>query len=198
MSDSLIKIFLVSDIFGLTPALETICNKLSKVSPDLQIIDPYNGVNHKFETQTHAYEYFMDRVGLKKYQDILTNKLTQYEQDIVLIGFSVGASAIWKISHQPSLKHVQKAFCFYGSQIRQNIHIHPIFDIELIFPKQEPHFNVDELINLLHKKALVTCIKTNGLHGFMNELSTDFNPDFYKDFIQHLRTYLAQLKNRNP
>ena len=185
------KIFLVSDIFGRTPALETICNKLSTSSPDIQIIDPYNGFNHKFESQTHAYEYFMDNVGLKKYQHILKNRLTKYDANIVLIGFSVGASAIWGISHQPSLKHIQKAFCFYGSQIRQNINIHPLFDIELIFPKQEPHFNVDELINLLHKKALVTCIKTNGRHGFMNKLSTHFNPDFYKDFIQHLRTYLA-------
>ena len=192
------KIFLVSDIFGRTQAFETICTQLSQAATDLQIIDPYNGVNHKFETQTHAYEYFMDRVGLKEYQDILTNKLTQYEQDIVLIGFSVGASAIWGISHQPSLKHVQKAFCFYGSQIRRNINIHPLFDIELIFPKQEPFFNVDELISLLHKKTLVTCIKINGRHGFMNELSTHFNPDYYKDFIQHLRTYLALLKNRNP
>lgn len=192
------KIFLVPDIFGRTPAFETICTQMSQTATDIQVIDPYNGVNHNFGTQTHAYEYFMDHVGLEKYQDILTNKLTQYEQDIVLIGFSVGASAIWRISHQPSLKHVKKAFCFYGSQISQNINIHPIFDIELIFPKQEPFFDVDELIGVLNKKALVTCIKTNGLHGFMNELSTHFNPDCYKDFIQHLRTYLASPKNLYP
>ncbi len=188
------KIFLASDIFGSTKALETICYRLSKVSPDIEIIDPYYGVYHRFETQTHAYDYFMDSGGIKKYQHILTDRLTPYESNIVLIGFSVGASAIWGISHRVLLKHVQKAFCFYGSQIRKKTHIQPVFNIDLIFPKNESHFVVDELISVLHKKKFVTCIKTTGQHGFMNELSGHFNPGLYNDLIQYLIKNLNALK----
>ena len=191
-------IFLISDIFGKTPALEIISEKLSQTVSSLQIIDPYNGVNHKFETQNNAYDYFMDRVGLKKYQSILENELKSSGPDTALIGFSVGASAIWGISHQPSLKHIKKAFCFYGSQIRHQAHINPVFDIELFFPKQEPHFDVDDLINHLNKKDRVTCTKTKGLHGFMNELSTNFDPACYAKFIKYLKASLIQLKDQKP
>jgi dienelactone hydrolase len=160
---------------------------LSQADSDIGIIDPYNGIHHHFETQAHAYDYFMKQVGLKKYQAILKDRLIPSGPGIVLIGFSVGASAIWGISHLSSLKQVQKAFCFYGSRIRQNTWINPIFDMELIFPEQEPHFDVDNLINCLQKKDQVTCTKTTGLHGFMNELSPHFDPGCYADFIEHLK-----------
>ncbi|RLC02800.1 MAG: hypothetical protein DRH34_06765 [Deltaproteobacteria bacterium] len=190
-------LFLVADIFGRTPALETICEKLSQMVSDVQIIDPYNGVNLEFKTEAHAYDYFMTRVGLEKYQSILTDRIDPSGPNIVLIGFSVGASAIWGISPQLSLKHVKKAFCFYGSQIRHQTGVFPVFDVELIFPEQEPHFNVDILISRLHKKNRVTCTRTDGLHGFMNELSLHFNPACYADFIEYLKTPLTQLKSHN-
>lgn len=188
-------LFVVADIFGRTPALEALCEKLSQAEADIRIIDPYNGVNHKFETEAEAYDYFMDKVGLKTYQTILTDRLSTSSPDIVLIGFSVGASAIWGISDQSTLNRVQKAFCFYGSQIRHQPHIQPAFDMELIFPEQEPHFDVDDLINCLAKKDRVLCIKANGLHGFMNELSTHFNPACYADFIKHLIAYNSFMKS---
>jgi dienelactone hydrolase len=186
-------IFLISDIFGETPALEIICETLSQAVSGIQIIDPYNGINHTFETENNAYDYFMDRVGLKKYQSILETHLKSVRPDTIFIGFSVGASAIWGISHKPSLKHVKKAFCFYGSQIRHQAHINPVFDVELFFPKQEAHFDVDDLMNRMQIKSHVTCMKAEGLHGFMNELSPHFDPVCYAKFIKYLKTSLIQL-----
>jgi len=190
-------LFLVADIFGRTPALETIGKKLSDLVPDTRMIDPYQGVNHRFETETQAYEYFMGRVGLKKYQSILMDGLSPSGPETVLIGFSVGASAIWAISGQPSLGHIKTAFCFYGSQIRQHLGIEPLFDMTLIFPEQEPHFDVDELIRTLKAKSRVSCSKAKGLHGFMNELSPHFDPACYAVFISYLKASLIRL-NPNP
>lgn len=192
------KLIVIPDIFGRTPALETICDTLSQTVSDITIIDPYDATLHRFETEAHAYAYFTDHVGLKKYQSIVTDRLTSLDPDIVLIGFSVGASAIWGLSHQGALKHIKKAFCFYGAQIRQKAHIHPVFDLELIFPEYEPHFNVDDLIERLHPKACVTCSKANGLHGFMNELSPHFDPACYTDYIRQLKRSLDQLRKQKP
>lgn len=185
-------LFLVSDIFGRTPALEAIGKRLSESVPDFRIIDPYQGVDHQFETEAHAYKHFMDRVGLKNYQSVLTDYLTPSGPGRVLIGFSVGSATIWGICGQPSFCHIKKAFCFYGSQIRNETGIHPLFDMELIFPERESHFDVDELICSLNTKSRVTCTKANGLHGFMNELSPHFNPVCYDKYIKYLKTSLIQ------
>lgn len=187
------ELFLIADIFGKTLALESFLDDLSRSVADASIIDPYHGVDHGFETESCAYDYFTSQVGLKKYQSILADRLTAPGPDAALIGFSVGASAIWGISHQSSLIHIRQAFCFYGSRIRHHIDILPRFNIKLYFPRHEPHFNVDNLITHLQTIPLVSCIKANGRHGFMNEASPGFHPGLYADFLEYLRTTLNQL-----
>jgi dienelactone hydrolase len=189
----LTTLFLVADIFGRTRALEIIGQQLSEAVPDIRIIDPYQGLDHLFKTEARAYTYFTDRVGLACYASILTDALADPGPDTILIGFSVGASAIWSVSDRPSFRHIKKAFCFYGSQIRQYTGIQPRFDMELIFPEREPHFDVDELIHTLQAKDRVSCSKAKGLHGFMNELSPHFNPDCYAVFMKDLKTALIRL-----
>jgi len=185
----LTTLFLVADIFGRTRALESIGQQLSETVPDIRIIDPYQGLDHSFETEARAYAYFMDRVGLAPYASILTEALADPGPDTVLVGFSVGASALWSVSDRTFFRHIKKAFCFYGSQIRQYTGVQPRFDMELIFPEQEPHFEVDELIGILTAKDRVSCSKAKGLHGFMNELSPHFDPDSYAVYMESLRAY---------
>lgn len=103
---------LVSDIFGRTKALEKIGIEISGNDPDIRIIDPYQGVDLFFETEALAYDYFMDRVGLKKYVSILMDHLACSAPDMVLIGFSVGASAIWEISGPPLIHGFKKLSVF--------------------------------------------------------------------------------------
>lgn len=186
-------LFLVADIFGRTRALESIGQQLSETVPDIRIIDPYQGLDHSFETEARAYTYFMDRVGLAPYGSILADALADPGPETVLIGFSVGASAIWSVSDRPCFRHIQKAFCFYGSQIRQYTGIQPRFDMELVFPEQEPHFDVDQLTGILAARDRVSCSKAKGLHGFMNELSPHFDPVCYAVYMAYLKTALIGL-----
>ncbi|MCP4720524.1 MAG: hypothetical protein GY860_13800, partial [Desulfobacteraceae bacterium] len=99
----------------------------------------------------------------------------------------VGAAAIWHLSSNPNLSGIRQALCFYGSQIRYQTKIAPVFDIKLFFPS-EPHFDVDRLILNLKKIPRVSCQKTDGLHGFMNERSKNFDTGLYKSCLEQLNS----------
>lgn len=184
------KLILVSDIFGRTPPLEKIKEELSAIVGGTSIVDPYDGKFLSFENEDHAYRHFMSLTGIEAYQAILKNHIRQVNKPLILIGFSVGASVIWKLSDSRGLPPVKKAFGFYGSQIRNMTTIDPLFDIELIFPKKEPHFDVDNLIRKLEIKPNVTCLKAGADHGFMNHLSNGFDRSAYDSHMDLLKKSL--------
>jgi len=119
---------IVSDIFGRTSALEKIAEALPG---DVDIFDPYDTKHMGFSNKAEAYACFSSEVGLDTYTDKLSKKVAAQSKQIDLLGFSVGASAIWKISNQEESKNVSSALCFYGSQIRDHIDITPIFPVRL-------------------------------------------------------------------
>nr|WP_231619858.1 hypothetical protein [Pseudoalteromonas sp. SWYJZ98] len=91
------------------------------------------------------------------------------------IAFSAGASAAWRAQLLTGNTHLKKLIGFYPSQIRNYLALDANVPCEFIFPESESHFNVDEVIKALSTKASVKCYKTNFLHSFMNEYSTNFN-----------------------
>lgn len=176
-------IILVTDIFGKTPALV-------KLSEDLNvkiIVDPYGGVDLAFKDETEAYSYFMENVGFENYLSILLKTTESITSASILIGFSIGASVIWKLSDKLSIKNVNRAICYYGSQIRHFKEVNPQFEVELIFPKKELHFDVLELQSELSKKKNVNTIKVDYLHGFMNLHSINYNQAAYNEQLSWLR-----------
>lgn len=176
------SIILVSDVFGKTPALMQLSEELNaKV-----IVDPYNGKNMRFENEAEAYSYFIEQVGLDAYLDKLLEITKSVHSDSTLIGFSIGASAIWRLSEKISANFIKRAICFYGSQIRYFTEISPLFEIELVFPKSESHFDVLELQANLSKKHNVKTIKVNYLHGFMNYYSSNYNKLAYREYVNLL------------
>lgn len=188
---SLKTIMLISDIFGRTPALEELGRVLSRGARDLEIVDPYRGRDLGFETQDQAYAHFTSHVGVDRYLEILENRLGSDPETIIPIGFSVGASVLWRASANPKMSSVSKGFCFYGSQIRQYADIQPLFDLELIFPGSEPHFDVPGLIQILSAKKRVSCTRAAGPHGFMNRLSPGFDRKCFDVYIEKLRAQTA-------
>ncbi len=198
------KTVVITDIFGKSPALEKLCTNLQDSSSgDIQIIDPYNGKSIDFSDEKQAYQHFTLSGGVEAYAKVLLEALTtkhlpkkqvpnkQGSNEQVptrIIAFSVGASALWSVSENNQLIHVTQATCFYGSQIRRYQNITPIFPIQLIFPAHEDHFDVDELeINVARKEKVAT-MKTTYLHGFMNELSTNFDTNAYKEYLHYIKS----------
>jgi hypothetical protein len=192
------NLLIVSDIFGFTLALKSLVSKLVSKLPsirtELKIVDPYNGKDPQFNTQDEAYRYFTDNIGLDTYTDQLKNKILRSPSPVILIGFSIGASAIWKLSDSDISPHIQQAICFYGSQIRHYTQLNPHFDIELIFPRKESHFDIEQLSKELSHKPNIKCTSSDGLHGFMNELSSNFNNNEYSRFLTYLKKRLTNTK----
>lgn len=180
-----IDTLIVSDIFGRTEALEKLCIEIGTVS---QIIDPYAGRQMTFSDETNAYQYFTTEVGLERYQQILHNALLSYPSTTRLVGFSVGATAIWLHSAQLNKTAVNHAICFYASQIRHSTNIEPAINLNLIMPKSEPHLSVSGLAEQLRNKAHVTIQHSDYLHGFMNPLSDNFDTDAYHFYLDWLNS----------
>jgi len=176
------SIILVSDVFGVTPALLEISEKFESCS----IVDPYKGQFMGFKNEAEAYSYFVKEVGLDNYLSNLLEALEPIEYQVTLIGFSVGASVVWRLSGKEGNNLIKHAYCFYGSQIRNFTLIEPRFKVCLILPKSEPHFDVVTLQNQLSRKANVKTKKVEYLHGFMNYYSNNYNSSGYTEHINLL------------
>lgn len=177
-------IIIVSDIFGKTPALENLCKELGS---NVDIIDPYAGKYMGFKTEQIAYDFFMSNVGLNSYSQVLQSKLENELTPPILIGFSIGASVIWQISESFSKEKIKHVVCFYGSQIRNFMEVNPNVIVDILLPKYEPGFNVEELARLLSVKENIILHKTPYLHGFMNKLSKNYSKVGYCKYVNWLR-----------
>jgi len=169
--EEFMSIILVSDVFGVTPALLAISEKLGECI----IVDPYNGQMMAFQNEAEAYSFFVETIGLDNYLSRLVALVETIKQPTRLIGFSVGAAIIWRLSENEDNPLIKQATCFYGSQIRNFTEIMPNFAIKLVFPHSEPHFDVEELQRKLTNKDNVETIRVKYLHGFMNYHSSNYN-----------------------
>lgn len=177
------KTIIVSDIFGKTAALERLAAALPG---EVSIFDPYDSVFMGFENEDSAYAHFCKSLGHDSYAERLKEFIRAQRTDVFLIGFSVGAAAIWSVSVEKTVLNVQKAVCYYGSQIRNNVDVVPNFPIDLVFPSVEAHFSVEDLMQKLAGKSHVSMRQVPYLHGFMNELSVNYNRRGYTQEVQSL------------
>ena len=107
----LMRLVVISDIFGRTKALEKLCTKLKSRT---EIIDPYTGQDMGFDSEKDAYDYFMHHVRLEDYTLKIKKMLERKDGRVGILAFSVGAACVWKLSAFPLECRVEKAFCFYG------------------------------------------------------------------------------------
>lgn len=177
------KKIVITDIFGKTKGLEKITSLMGK---DVAILDPYQGKYMAFSNEDEAYKYFSSEVGLEQYALMLFERITSEKTELELIGFSVGASAIWMISEHEELNNVSNAMCFYGSQIRHYPALNPAFPTQLIFPISEKHFDISKLAATMKEKKNVSVVMTDYYHGFMNQHSQNYNHEGFETFIKYL------------
>jgi len=177
------QVYIVSDIFGLTPALgEFITTLYAAHSVEkIHVVDPYQGKHMNFLNEEQAYTYFSEHVGVEGYAEQLLLVLMQNPSPKILIGFSVGASAIWANAENIHL-NVKQAFYFYGSQIRHLLHVVPQIKSTVILPYKETHFSVDSLQSNIENLPNVSTNRCEYLHGFMNKHSINFNQQAYTTY----------------
>jgi len=185
--------FALPEIYGLTPEFNGLCEQLpGTVIP----ISPYQEQDLIFEDEQQAYAYLMTHGGVEEYArkvehfiaHTLQNELiqTQNEQPVNLVGFSVGASAVWLMGKQKLPFSVNNAVLFYGGQIRKYLAHSPNFPCTVVMPSSEPHFDVQSLTQQLQQFSIVEVIGSDYLHGFMNQRSANFSSDGYRNFMKWL------------
>ncbi|MCG8616707.1 MAG: hypothetical protein MI802_10860 [Desulfobacterales bacterium] len=186
-------LIIIPDIFGKTPALERLQQKLTDIR-NTNIIDPY-GDGLFFRDEKTAYTHFRNCLTIPAYADLVRKKIEETSGPVYLLGFSAGASALWYLSGLIKTDRIKKAVGLYGSQIRNFANIYPGFATHLIFPISEPHFDVEDLQGQLAARPNLSCERSSGLHGFMNEYSANFNPDLYSVYIEEVLPEILRSKS---
>ncbi|MGB2740843.1 MAG: hypothetical protein WBC60_09870 [Cognaticolwellia sp.] len=164
-----------------------------------------------------GYVKKLEKIGSQLQQKKQLNE----SNDTFLVGFSVGGSAVWQFlsqheclqdvssqglhSQEMSSKDITSqdtysqgkfakslaAIGFYSSQVRHMTALTPKVSMRLIFPVAEQHFCVTELQSQLQDKPTVTVEASRYLHGFMNELSMNYDSEGYQHYIQRLVDLLS-------
>lgn len=172
-SDTLIIV--IHEIYGINKHMQSFCESLSKQSFD--VICPNllkRDLPYDYSEEEDAYRNFIENVGFTdtfyKIKDIVSDFKEEY-QKIFIIGFSVGATVAWLCSEEG---FVDGIVGYYGSRIRNYVELAPKCPTMLLFPQEEPSFDVDELIRTLNNKNIVVH-KLNGRHGFSDPYSKKYN-----------------------
>ena len=168
-------IIIITDIFGLTTDIDLLSASLSTELTRVTVIDPYDGYKQTFINEQAAYDTFMTQCGHERYSSAVSSAIALSEDEVVLLGFSAGASAAWKAIDQHSNPLIKHCIGFYPSQIRNHLDVIPCCPVTLVFPCEERHFEVDDVIAALSSVKQVNCIKTSFYHGFMNSLSDNYS-----------------------
>ncbi len=168
------NIIIAPDIFGITPSLNKLVKNLSKQAA-VAIIDPYHGEEMAFEDEEQAYQAFLDEGGLDVYTEQLKVILTYIEQPVVLIGFSAGASALWRLTDKKLGLHARHFIGFYPGQIRHHMDVEPHIPTTLLMPKQEAHFDLQAVIKQLPASESLCVTQFDLAHGFMNPASAGYD-----------------------
>lgn len=166
---------MVTDIFGLTDHLLKLQKRINDSGYDCEVVDPYLGVNRQLTSEPLAYQTFMAECGHEHYCDLVKSKVEASNSPNVVIGFSAGASAVWKILDKVKHDAILHFIGFYPSQIRHHLDVCPSSPVSLIFPAVEAHFDVNAVIEHLSQKPLVMISLTQYFHGFINFYSSAYN-----------------------
>lgn len=59
------QLIAITDIFGKTKHFQEMIDHLSSAYDEVEMIDPYNGVDNRFVSEEEAYEHFQETMGLK-------------------------------------------------------------------------------------------------------------------------------------
>jgi len=182
------QIIIMTDIFGLTTDIDLLAVSLSTELTRVTVIDPYDGHKQTFINEQAAYDTFMTQCGHERYISAVASAIALSEDEVVLLGFSAGASAAWKAIDRHSNPLIKHCIGFYPSQIRNHLDVIPCCPVTLVFPCEEKHFEVDNILSALASLKQVHCIKTSFYHGFMNSLSENYSlsaATFFTDKIRN-------------
>ncbi|MBA9856991.1 hypothetical protein PQH03_17535 [Ralstonia insidiosa] len=176
------KIVVASDIHGINASLRS----LLAVLGDPVILSPWLEDGCPFASEEDAVHAFHAKNGLRSYAQKIADVVE--DQPAFLIGFSVGATSLWRyIASQRC--HVQsRAFLYYGSRIRDAVGLIPRCPATVVFAEHEPSFSPASVAASIAGPGVACSVIENTHHGFMNPSSRHYRPDIAGRQLELLRS----------
>jgi|TARA_Y100001937_G_scaffold106855_1_gene148958 dienelactone hydrolase len=190
------NILLVTDIFGNCSALQPLLQAIMAAGDVVTIVDPYRGKLQCFADEAEAYQVYSSQCGHDAYAAFVEQALAQ--PCTLALGFSAGATALWRALSAGRAGQITRAVLFYPGQIHQYLAVTPKLPVQIIFGHSEPHFAVAAICTELSKKPGVTAVQTAYEHGFMNPASKAFDSEGYQQcFTRFIQCYTAAAKSNS-
>ena len=187
-------LIIATEIWGRTRHVDTLADELRPLVGSVTVVDPYKGADPEFRSEEQAYAAFQEHCKLKEYGQRVASVLCASCAPTCLLGFSAGGGAVWSVLCAQDEELARLGICFYGSQIRNMIHLTPRAPMELVFPEHEPHFDVQALANMLHAKPYVRCHTPPYGHGFMNPLSRNYNQEGRREWLEWIKKRIGAFR----
>ena len=185
------SVVVLSDIFGVCSGLERLVADLRQCSAKLHLVDPYQGKAQQFANEEQAYAAYTAHCGHDAYAALAAEALQHSPQPFDLaIGFSAGATALWRALAATDSGKIKQAVLFYPGQIHRHLTLKPQVPVQVIFGHSEPHFAVADICQQLQQQG-VTAISTSYAHGFINPASKAFDEEGYQQYLPLLNSLAA-------
>lgn len=171
------KIFILHEIYGVNAFIKEQALQLRDEQTEVECIELYpDNKVFPYAQEQEAYAYFTNEVGfdapLEKLKQQLGVAIAHYEE-VIVIGFSVGATLAWRLSTLP----LHRVVCIYGSRIRHYLNVHPSCPTLVLLPSREKSFDVENMKHTLTSIPFVQTSQFTGEHGFMD----CHNAHFYQE-----------------
>lgn len=167
-------VVILHEIYGVNDHIKNYSNRFSELGYD--VVCPnflQNGRVFSYEEERQAYENFL-KLGFeestRKVTTLIKQLLFEYKE-VYIVGFSIGATIAWLCSEIEGIRHIVG---FYGSRIRDYLEIQPNCPVTLFYGNSEKSFDVQILIESLHKKNIEAYV-FEGEHGFADTNSKNYN-----------------------
>jgi len=196
-------LILVTDIFGETNWCQSLIQAWRSKGHNAMCISPYIAPYDSltdatlFANEQQAYKQFQLSGGMDSYADKVVQVLqqvTETNEPITCVGFSAGASALWRVSALNTIT-LTRCIGFYPGQIRYSLELTPLCPFTLVFPGSEDHFDVEAVIQHLVTKQNVDIVQVELKHGYANPQSNNFNDLACKEVTELLIQTLTQSQN---
>lgn len=181
------KIIIATDIHGINQQLRTLFQDFGN---EVTFLSPWHGDGSPYDNEQQAVAAFQADHGMEKYQQQIAKEAGN--TPAILIGFSVGATALWRHIASELCHPQSRAHLYYGSRIRDHQTNIPRCQTKVIFAEHEASFQPADIVaNITHPH--VECSIIAGTHhGFMNPHSPNFREELARRELFFLQSQIEK------
>lgn len=168
-------VIVLHEIYGRNRFIEDFCSQLKNQGFEVICPDLIGGEKvFGYRQEKEAYRHFIKQVPFAAAAEKIKKLIADIRHDyksVTVFGFSVGATIAYLCGGAPGIDGVVG---FYGSRIRDYAKLIPACPTLLMFPKEEPSFDVHELIRQLPKEK-VQVLQYPARHGFADPYAAAYD-----------------------